>query len=62
MKTWVVTATVTGSKYLGTINAETKREARIIGEALHSNYISLCHQCSDQCEDATVTEVFVEEQ
>jgi hypothetical protein len=53
-KMWRVHGTVTGSKYLGEFEAETEEEA--IEKALDSDaaYISLCHQCSGNCEDPTV--------
>lgn len=61
MKTWRVYATVTGSKYLGEVEAETEEEAKEKAFDLDAAYISLCHACSTHCEDAEITEVVAEE-
>jgi len=47
---------VVGSKYLGEFEAETEEEA--IEKGLESNaaHVSLCHQCSGECEDPTIEE------
>lgn len=52
---------VTGSKYLGVVEAATEEEA--IEKAFDEldEGVSLCHQCADQCETAEVTQVHVEE-
>jgi len=52
--------TVVGSKYLGTVEAESPEEAKEMARNLDSCSISLCHQCSCECEDAEVTEIIVE--
>lgn len=52
-----VTGTVTGSKYLSCFEANSEEEA--IEKALESdagNFVSLCNQCSGECEDAQITE------
>lgn len=50
MKKWSVSACVAGSKHLGTFTAESGEDA--IQQALDDNGdVSLCHQCSRQCED-----------
>lgn len=51
---------VVGSKYLGIFRAETKEDAE--EKALTSNgaSVNLCHECSTECEDAEVDEVFAE--
>jgi hypothetical protein len=53
-KKWDVTGVVTGSKYLGTYEAETEQEA--IEMALNSDRAgcSLCHQCTTECEDPEI--------
>lgn len=53
-KRWSVSAVVTGSKFLGVFEAGTKKEA--ISAALHSDsaHVSLCRQCTDQCEDPEI--------
>jgi hypothetical protein len=56
-----VYGTVTGTKYLGTFEAESAEVAETM--ALNSDvaYVNLCHQCFGECEDAVVTEVSAEE-
>ena len=51
---------VTGSKYLGTVEADNEAQAKEKGEQLDECYIGLCHQCADECEDPEVTVVHVE--
>ncbi len=53
--------TIVGSKYLGVVEADNPEEAERNAWELDSTYISLCHQCAPECEDAAVTEVSVEE-
>jgi hypothetical protein len=62
MKTWACYGIVTGSKYLGTVEAETKEEAEEKALELESTYIDLCHQCASECEDAEVHDIQVEEE
>jgi hypothetical protein len=45
---------VTGSKYLGKFTANSKEEAMEMAEKSENNYVSLCHQCSDECEDPEI--------
>jgi hypothetical protein len=54
-----VYATVTGSKYIGEFEADTKEEA--LEKAADECYVSLCCQCSRECEDPEVTELTAEE-
>jgi hypothetical protein len=61
-KTWRATATVRGGKFLGEIEAPTADEALDQAEQLGTMHVSLCHQCSDECEDAEVVNVTVERQ
>ena len=45
---------VRGSKYLGTVEAETAEEAK---EKVYNSgkaYVSLCNQCSEECEDPEI--------
>jgi len=60
MKTYRVHGLVKGGKYLGEYEANSKEEA--IEMALNSNeaHVSMCHQCSDQCEDPMIEEAFAE--
>lgn len=62
MKTFHVTGIVKGNKYLGKFEAETEAEA--IEKALESEgvYVSLCHQCNSECEDAEIQEAVASEE
>ena len=60
MAKWEVFGIVRGSKYLGTVEAETEEEAQEKGLRLDSCYVSLCHQCSGECEDPEIESVSVE--
>ena len=51
--------TVTGSKYLGVVEAPDPESAKAKALDLEG-HVSFCHQCSDECEDAEVTDVSVE--
>lgn len=55
MAKYSVTGKVVGSKYLGEVEADSLEQAFEKAEKLDF-YVSLCHQCDDQCEDAEVTE------
>lgn len=53
MKKFAVYGRVVGSKFLGVFEAETANEAE--EKALAENgYVSVCHQCSDQIEEAEI--------
>lgn len=52
MAKWNVTASIAGSKYLGTYEAKTGKEA--IEMAAENASASLCHACSREVEDAEV--------
>ena len=63
-KKWAIYGTVTGGKYLGTIEAATKEEAEELawdGKKVPL-YVSFCHQCAGECENAEITEVMAEEE
>lgn len=51
---WDVTGVVVGSKFLGTFEAETEAEAVRMALESDASSVSLCHQCSDECEDPEV--------
>lgn len=53
MPKYRVWGTVTGSKYLGDFEASKEEEA--IEIAICKTHVSLCHQCSSECEDPEVT-------
>ena len=57
MPRWRVYGKVVGSKYLGEVEAETQKEAEEKGLNLNSVFVSLCHRCSEQCEDPEIHEV-----
>ena len=61
MKVYRCYAKVVGSKYLGTVEANSEKEAIDKAYELNECYITLCHYCSSECEDAEVTDVTVEE-
>lgn len=54
MKKWTVTGVVTGSKYLGTYEAETAEEAIEMALESEAASCSVCHQCSSQVEDPQI--------
>jgi ribose 5-phosphate isomerase len=58
---WRAWGTVQGTKYIGIVAGQT--EAQAIDAALnHENReVSLCHQCSSECEDPEINRVGVEE-
>ena len=61
MKKYRCYGIVTGIKYLGEVEASSKEEAEEKVSDLDSAYISLCHQCRNQCEDAEISQIDVEE-
>lgn len=60
LKEYQCNGVVVGGKYLGTVKAKTREEAIKKASQLSSAYVSLCHQCSDECENAEVTEIIVD--
>lgn len=52
-----ISAKVVGSKYLGEVEADSEEDAIQKGYSLGTTYISICHECSSQCEDAEVDEI-----
>jgi hypothetical protein len=60
MKKYYCYATVTGSKYLGIVEANNEKEAEKKAWELDELYVSLCHQCAGECEDAEITKILVE--
>lgn len=55
-------AKVSGSKFLGVFEANSAQEAEEKALASDAASINLCNHCSEECEDAEVTEISVEEQ
>jgi hypothetical protein len=60
MPRWNVYGAVTGSKYLGQFEADTEEEAIAKAEDSDQTYVSLCHQCSDQCGDPEIGKITAE--
>lgn len=58
-KRWDVYGTVTGGKFIGTYVAATAEEAKKMAEG--DADVSLCHQCSGECENAEVEVTHAEE-
>lgn len=54
MPKYRVHAAIGGSKYLGEFEAATPEDASRMAIESDSGRVSLCHQCSDQCEDPDV--------
>ena len=61
MKKYRLYAQVTGSKYLGVVEAESEEEAIEKGFELDEAVICLCHACATQCEDPSTSEITTEE-
>jgi hypothetical protein len=61
MPKFSVYATVTGSKYLGDFEADTKEAAIEQAEASGAAWVSLCHQCDSECEDPQAHDLIAEE-
>jgi hypothetical protein len=61
IKTYNVYGIVTGSKYLGQVEAFSKDEAEEKAWSELEASVSLCHQCSREASDAEIYKVEVEE-
>ncbi|MCS3449951.1 hypothetical protein M2222_001226 [Bradyrhizobium elkanii] len=61
MKQYSVVGCVTASKYMGRFWANSKEEAIELAQKSDNNFVSLCHQCSDECEDPEIHEMVAEE-
>ncbi len=61
VKKWRCIGEVSGGKYLGVVEAENEEEAKKKGFNLGEAYVSLCCQCSNECENAEIHEIVVEE-
>ena len=59
-KKWSITATVVGGKYIGEIEAATKKEAMEKALNMEEADVRFCHQCSGECENAELTEFHAE--
>lgn len=56
-----INATVVGGKYIGEFEADTAEKAIEMAEQSEKAYVSLCHHCTDQCEDPECSEFHAEE-
>jgi len=54
VKKWNVTGTVTGSKYLGVFEAETKEEAEALALESESALVAICNYCNSECSDPSI--------
>lgn len=57
---WSVNGVVQGAKHLGIFEADTKEAAVEMALDKNGGPISLCHQCSSECEDGSVEEAVAE--
>lgn len=60
MAKYKIYGTVTGSKYLGEVEAKSINEAKHKGWKLDECYVSFCHQCSGEIEDPEIHDLYVE--
>lgn len=60
MPKYSVSGTVVGGKYLGVVTADNVEQAEELGWNHLECYVSLCHQCVDECENAEISELHVE--
>lgn len=60
MPKYRVYGTVTGTKYLGVVEADTMQEAEDKAVLSSSCYVSLCHQCCRECDDPEIHDVTAE--
>jgi hypothetical protein len=54
MPRYRVSGTVIASKYLGEFEADTEEEAIEMALSSENAYVSLCHQCSGECENPEI--------
>lgn len=60
MAKYQVYGRVSGSIYLGEVEAETEEDAQKKAWELPSCHVSFCHHCSSQCEDPEVADIVAE--
>jgi hypothetical protein len=61
MTKYRVYGVVTGTKYIGEFEADSKEEAEQMAWDSEKGYISICHQCAREIDEPTITEMVVEE-
>lgn len=60
MKKYHVYGHVVGTKYLGEFEANSKEEALDLALSGDSAFVSMCHQCANECEDPMIEDATVE--
>ena len=61
LRRYMVTAEITGRKFLGYFDAESADAAIAQAEKQGDLTVSLCHQCAEEIESAECGELFAEE-
>lgn len=61
MPKYRVSAKVIGSKFIGVFEAKSKKEAEKMVNESDEIWVKLCHQCSDECEDPQIDELYIVE-
>lgn len=57
---WTVTGAIYAGKYIGTVEADTKEEAEKLAWKLPGCGVSLCHACTDECENPEIVELIID--
>ena len=60
MPKWSAYGVVTGTKYIGTFEAETQEEAEEMALNSPRASVSVCYQCSDEVGDSEIAEVVMQ--
>ena len=60
LKTYQCIGSVVGGKYLGEVQAKSPEEAIEKAYRDLDSYVSLCHKCSGECENAEIQEIILE--
>ena len=61
MKQFRVIGIVSGSKVIGTFEAEDAEDAKRQAAESDECYVSLCHSCCNECDDAQILEFDTDE-
>lgn len=62
MAKWICYGAVSGTKYLGTVDAETAEEAEEKAWKLDKACVSVCHQCSSEISNPEIDFISVEQE
>ena len=57
---WDIYGAVSGTKYIGQVEAESEEEAVEKGCELDGCCVCLCHVCASECQDPEIQEVIAE--